>query len=276
MSQLAISLVTYRPHWPSLGTTLESLAAAIVQAQGEGVLTDASLTVVDNSAAETWSTALAELLAGLAQGFPNPPRLVAGHGNIGFGAGHNRALAEATASYVLVLNPDVDLERHALARGLAFMEAHPTVDLLTPKAWDGTGRRQYLCRRYPSVLTLALRGFAPKTLQRRFARRLAAYEMHDCRQDRARLDIPLTGGCFMLMRRTAFQRLGGFAEAFFLYFEDYDLCLRLRAQGGKIAYVPQVTIVHGGGGAARKGWRHRYYFGRSAWRFYRRHGWCWM
>jgi hypothetical protein len=84
--------------------------------------------------------------------------------------------------------------------------------------------------------------------------------------------IPIATGCFMLARGEMLRRLGGFSPEFFLYFEDFDLSLRL-GRLADIAYVPQVRIVHAGGHAAGKGWAHRRMFIRSAVTFFRRHGW---
>jgi hypothetical protein len=57
-----------------------------------------------------------------------------------------------------------------------------------------------------------------------------------------------------------------------MYFEDYDLSMRMGREA-VVAYVPQARIVHHGGEAARKGWRHVGWFVASAWRFFARHGW---
>jgi hypothetical protein len=82
-------------------------------------------------------------------------------------------------------------------------------------------------------------------------------------------------GCFMLARRKVVDATGGFDPDFFLYFEDFDWSVRLNRVAGS-AYVPAVRIVHHGGGAARKGWRHIAWFAKSATRFYRKHGWKWV
>ncbi len=87
--------------------------------------------------------------------------------------------------------------------------------------------------------------------------------------------VPVMSGCFMLLRRKAVDATGGFDPGFFLYFEDFDWSVRLNRVAGS-AYVPAVRIVHHGGGAARKGWRHIAWFSRSATRFYRKHGWKWV
>jgi GT2 family glycosyltransferase len=76
----------------------------------------------------------------------------------------------------------------------------------------------------------------------------------------------------MIVRTALFRRLGGFDPRFFMYFEDYDLSLRVGREA-KIAFVPASRIVHHGGKASRKGPRHVSWFLRSAWRFFATHGW---
>jgi GT2 family glycosyltransferase len=119
---------------------------------------------------------------------------------------------------------------------------------------------------------LFLRGFAPRSLPRRFRAALDRYEMRDVVGDRFLDDVPLASGCFMLARTPLLAELGGFDPRFFMYFEDYDLSVRL-SRRSRIAYVPEVRIVHAGGEASRKGLRHVRWFVSSAWRFFSRHGW---
>ena len=76
----------------------------------------------------------------------------------------------------------------------------------------------------------------------------------------------------MFMRTSEFKAIGGFDRRFFLYFEDFDLSIRLRALG-QIAYVPSVLITHGGGDVGRKALRHHGYFMVSAVRFFNKCGW---
>ena len=79
----------------------------------------------------------------------------------------------------------------------------------------------------------------------------------------------------MLLRGAAMRAVGGFDEDYFLYFEDYDLSLRL-AREGRLLFDPAVRIVHHGGYAAQKGLHHIRLFVRSGVRFFRRHGWRWI
>jgi hypothetical protein len=68
------------------------------------------------------------------------------------------------------------------------------------------------------------------------------------------------------------QKIGGFNEAFFLYFEDFSLSLELQKYG-KLVYYPDCKIIHHGGNAAKKGFKHIRYFVESGLRFYQLYGW---
>ncbi len=265
MLRLTISIVTYAPDLAVLARTLASLQEALVQAD---LLNGHELWLIDNGPGAHWLPALQDCLAQ----WPGRYYVRSGQGNVGYGRGHNLALWATEAPLHLVLNPDVELAPDALQQALAFMQLRPEISLLTPAIFTASGQRQYLCRRYPAVWDFFLRGFAPAWLKHRFAARLARLELQAECQAQIYWDPPLVSGCFMLVSRRAIRATHGFSPLFPLYFEDYDWSLRL-AQVGRIVYVPQVRIVHHGGGAARKGLRHIGLFLYSAQQFYRRHGW---
>jgi hypothetical protein len=79
----------------------------------------------------------------------------------------------------------------------------------------------------------------------------------------------------MYARTDALRAVSGFSDQFFMYFEDFDLSLRLHPVG-RLVYLPTMHIVHHGGYSARKGLRHISMFVQSGWKFFRRHGWCWI
>ena len=79
----------------------------------------------------------------------------------------------------------------------------------------------------------------------------------------------------MLAPTGALLGVGGFNERYFLYFEDFDLSIRLRGEG-RLLFEPAMQIVHHGGYAARKGFRHVGYFICSGIRFFNDHGWRWI
>lgn len=258
---LRVSIVSYAPDLKVLEATLTSLLAAV-----RFIPDNFELVIVDNGP-EGAASDIRLLLSKLGIS----AILITGHGNVGYGRGHNRSLS-AASEFHLILNPDVELAPDALIQAMEFMRAYPDCGLIAPAATDATGNPQYLCKRYPTVFDLAVRGFAPAWIKRIFARQLALYEMRDVIGDSIYWEPQIVSGCFMLFRSSVLQRLGGFDPSYFLYFEDFDLSLRAAALT-RIAYVPQVRIVHHGGGAAGKGWRHIRMFIASASKFFGRHGW---
>lgn len=267
---LSASIVTYRPEPRLFGRALASLAAAIAEARSAGELGNARVTVIDNGPGEEQAAILKAIAAWPADA--GAIELIAGHGNVGYGRANNLALERANSDFHLVMNPDVELDPAALREALKAAREHPEVGLVAPDVYGDDGERQYLCKRYPSVWVLFLRGFAPAALRRRFAKSIDAYEMRDVIADRFVPNVPLASGCFMLARTALLTRLGGFDPRYFMYFEDYDLSLRVGRES-QVAFVPQARILHHGGEASRKGLRHVAWFAASAWRFFARHGW---
>jgi len=267
---LTASIVTFRPEPRLFGRALASLATAIVEARRRGALGEARVYVIDNGPESARGALAPAMAAWPAQA--GAIELIAGHGNVGYGRGNNLALERAGSDFHLVLNPDVELEPDALAESLAALAQHPEVGLVAPAAYGDDGRLQYLCKRYPSLWVLFLRGFAPEGLRRRFAPAIHHYEMRDVIADAFVPNVPLASGCFMLVRTDLLARVGGFDPGFFMYFEDYDLSLRVGRES-QVAYVPKARIRHHGGEASRKGLRHVAWFMSSAVRFFARHGW---
>ena len=266
---LSVAIVTYETPRALLEGALASLAAALARSREAGHAGSAAVFIVDNTPGGSPEVAQA-LRAWPAQA--GELRILSGHGNLGYGRANNLVLPHLASEAHLVMNPDVELDPDALAEALSVLRDHPEVGLVAPAVFGDDGSPQFLCRRYPSVWVLYLRGFAPSFLRRRFARTLAHYEMRDMAGPGMHCGVPLASGCFMLARTALFARLGGFDPGYFMYFEDYDLSLRIGREA-QVAYVPRARIVHHGGEAARKGLKHIAWFVRSAWRFFARHGW---
>lgn len=276
-SSLTVSIVTHRPDFALLERSLASLARACVAARAAGALGEAKVAVIDNSEDGAVAKSLRDLCARCFGEAAVECSVLVEPSNVGYGSANNRVLKEARADYHLVMNPDVELAPEALHNALRWMDAHPEVGALAPAVRNADGAPEFLCKRYPAVLDLALRAFAPSGLRDRFRERLDRYELRDRidpDSDQPVFDVPLLSGACMLVRREAVLATGGFDPDFFLYFEDYDWSIRL-GRVAKNAYLPALRIVHHGGGAARKGWTHIRWFATSAARFYGKHGWRW-
>ncbi|CAE6872069.1 glycosyltransferase [Paraburkholderia domus] len=268
---LSVSVVVYRPDLAQLASTLASLTAASAALRERRTGVPIELFLVDNGGLPDMSTQEATLRANEI-GYT----IIAGHGNVGYGRGHNLAIERSTSRYHLILNPDIDLSHDALNQALDFLDMHAEAGLLTPWIGDENERQQFLCRRYPTLLDLFVRGFLPTRLRAIFTRRLARYEMRDQINARDTVwDPPIVSGCFMLFRTTVLKQLAGFDARYFLYFEDYDLSLRAH-DVTRVVYVPAVRVLHHGGGAARKGSAHIKMFVASACKFFNRFGWKWL
>lgn len=257
---LTISIVTYNPDFSELEKTLNSLKTALYGVTGG----EFSITIVDNSS----TNGVADFLY---RNYPELPiKLVHGQGNIGFGRAHNISIQQI-GEFHLILNPDIQLSPDALINALAFMRANENCGLLSPFAAWPNGQRQYLCKRYPAVFDLLLRGFAPQRVRSLFTARLARYEMQAETQNSVYWNPSIVSGCFMFFRNSTLEKTGGFSDNFFLYFEDFDLSLRSR-KIADMAYVPSVRVVHAGGHASKKGAWHIKVFIQSAIKFFSTHG----
>jgi GT2 family glycosyltransferase len=277
-SSLQISVVTHRPDLKLLERCLRKLALAIAAGREAGVVRTVHLALIDNSEDRDVAEHVIKLGKARFQDANVHVTYLHGHANIGYGAAHNLVLHGTGSDYHLVLNPDVEVAPDAIANGVAWLNDHEDVGALAPLARNSEGKREYLCKRYPAIFDLFLRGFAPRFLQRLFRGRLDRYELRDVMDEeppRVMIGVPALSGAFMLVKRFAIDRTGGFDPRFFLYFEDFDWSVRLN-RITKTAFVPSVEIGHHGGHAARKGFRHILWFVRSGVRFYRRHGWRWF
>lgn len=268
---VSISVVVFHPDQRLLGRTLASLAVAGAALEQASPGIPVHVYLIDNGGMPD----MGKMLASLSQSAIDCT-ILSGQGNVGYGCGHNLAIEQTSSRYHLVLNPDVDIEPNALIEAVAFLEAHPNAGLLAPAIVDDTGQLQYLCRQYPALIDLFVRGFLPRAARRSFESRLARYEMRAQINERDTIwDPPIVSGCFMLFRTDVLKKLAGFDARYFLYFEDYDLSLRAH-DVARVVYVPAVRVLHHGGGASRKGWSHIRMFVASAFKFFNRFGWKWF
>lgn len=269
---LSISVVCFNSSEQELRILLESTLSAIDLLKKSQSLAPVSIHLVDNSESESLSLNNFSALQARCDELEVALKLLHGHGNVGYGAGHNLVIRSIESDYHLLLNPDLQLDEQCLTTGIDFLQQHSDVHMASPYAQYADGKKQYLCKRYPSVFTFLVRGFFPGFLKALFAKRLARFEMHELAENEPTLGIPIASGCYMLCRSRALKTLGGFDEKFFLYFEDFDLSLRL-TKLGQIAYLPAMRITHAGGNAAMKGRAHIKMFVQSGLRFFNTHGW---
>ncbi|MCX6551772.1 MAG: glycosyltransferase family 2 protein [Acidobacteria bacterium] len=173
--------------------------------------------------------------------------------NAGFGRAVNQGAVLTTAPLMLFLNPDGQLLPGAVERLLAEFDAHPDCAVIGPAVVNDDGSIQGSGRGDPNMLTGL---FGRSTLltrlfpRARVARRNVVFEADPARGETS-VEVDWVSGACMLVRRSAFDSVGGFDEKFFLYWEDADLCRRLRAAGWRTRYMPGARVAHSVGRSSR-------------------------
>jgi GT2 family glycosyltransferase len=176
-------------------------------------------------------------------------RLIRSPVNLGFGAANNRGFECARGRYVVLLNTDALLTPGALAQSVARMEADPTIALAGARLVGPDGAWQPSGRLFTSLTNdlLLLSGLAQRYARSRFFGRYDR-TWADPRQP---AEVDWVPGAYAIIRREALTRVGQFDEAFFLYYEEVDLCRRLKAAGYRIWYWPDVVVMHVGGASSK-------------------------
>jgi hypothetical protein len=201
-------------------------------------------------------------------------KLIRNQENRGFAAACNQGIMAAHQPLVLLLNPDALITDDAVQRLLEVMSARPDVGACGPRILNPDGSLQPSCRCFPILPRLLLDelGFGKLFPHSRF---FGGYRMTWWAHDQQR-EVDQLMGAALLLRRTALEQVGVLDERFFVYFEEVDLCLRLRQAGWKVLFVPTAQVVHHGGQSAhqvlREATLYRY---RSMCTFYRKYYPAW-
>ena len=149
----------------------------------------------------------------------------------GFGANHNAAFEHCHQPFFCPLNPDIEVQGNPFPALLAVL-ACPEVAMVAPLVLAHDGSIEDSVRYFPTF-----RSLARKVLGSADGRYLVT-------RDQANFHPEWVAGMFMLFRSHNFARLGGFDEAFFLYYEDVDICVRMWKLGMKITACTQVSVIH--------------------------------
>ena len=268
--KLSVAVVVHKSDLTMLKANLKLLFAASEFLERR-VPATLSVFVIDNSLCDSYFSDLISVLESLETPDNLSLRTVRLNSNRGYGDANNQVLDLMQSEYHLVLNPDVGLSSDALYEAVRFMSTAQDVSLLTPAIVERSGHVTSVAKRYPDCFTLFLRYFNVGWISSIFSSRLKRYSMSSASLS-GPCEVELAGGCFMFFRVADFISVGGFDTRFFMYFEDFDLSLRVR-DAGRICYVPAVRVSHEGGGVGRKRVNHHFYFMVSAFRFFNKNGW---
>ena len=249
MRDLAAVVVSYNVR-DDLLECLQSLRADGVE----------EIVVVDNASHDGSAAA--------AQAFDPDVRVLALARNLGFGGGANRGVAATTAPFVAIVNPDLVIEPGAGKALVGALEADEQLGIVGPRIETKDGDIYPSARRFPSLFDAAGHAFLwfvwPSNP---FTRR---YRMTDWGHTDA-TDVDWVAGTHIVVRRTAWDEVGGFDEGYFMYGEDVDLCWRLWKAGWRVGFVPDARVVHAiGRSTDQTPYRMIAHHHRSLWRFSRK------
>jgi hypothetical protein len=227
---VSIIIVSYNTR----AMTLACLAS--IGAQTHRVSTE--IIVVDNNSPDGSAQAIGEVA-------PHA-RLLARADNLGFARANNLAAQSARGEYILLLNPDTVVVDGAIERLVAFARRRPQAQIWGGRTIFADGRLN---------ATFCFRALSPWNLFCRVSGLAAAFprsrlfhsEVYGGRDLAGERAVDVVTGCFLLIPRALWQRLGGFDRAFYMYGEEVDLCLRARRLGAAPAVTPEATIIHHGG-----------------------------
>ncbi|HEY6085757.1 MAG TPA: glycosyltransferase family 2 protein [Nitrospira sp.] len=175
--------------------------------------------------------------------------------NVGYGAAANQAIAKSKARYVLLLNSDTILRQGTLNQLGRYLDLHPKAAIVGPRLVNSDGTLQASCYPFPTPFDTFLENSKMAVclgrLIRRYVPGVRRLYWRTWPHDSARI-VPWLKGAALMIRREAFDAVGGFDRSFFMYFEDADLCYRLKRAGWEVHFAPVATIVHVGGASTER------------------------
>lgn len=244
--QLSIVIVSWNS-WAYLGKCLDSIFAA--GSPGLEVI------LVDNDSKDQTKREIAEH-------YPQV-RLISNPANLGYAKACNQGLKISSGDFILLLNPDTAVHPGALDNILQYMKNHPEVGAVGPQLVYPDGAIQASCRRFPNYSTLL---WEVTLLSRLFPAHplFGAWKMGDFNFQTGReVDQPM--GAALMVKREVMDKIGVLDERFSMFFNDVDLCYRIKKAGFKTIFLPQARITHAEG--ASTGQRPRRMIWYSHWGF---------
>lgn len=192
--------------------------------------------------------------------------------NPGFGASHNIAIKKAIelkADYHIVVNPDISFNGDIITPMINYMENDKMIGMMMPQILNVDGSVQNLPKLLPSPLSILWRKLKkPKKAYRKF---IDTYELRTVPKDLS-YNAPILSGCFTIFNVTALKNIGLYDDAYFMYFEDWDLSRRMH-QSYKTIYFPKVSVIHGYESGANKSKRLFKIYINSAITYFNKWGW---
>lgn len=219
-------------NWNVKELVVKTITAVLAQTD-----VDCEIIVVDNASTDGSVSALKEI-------FADKIKLIASDKNLGFAKANNLAVSQATGEYLLILNPDCYLHDQALATGINEM-SQLNAGILGFRLFNADGSQQLSIRNFPNVLDIFLFIFRLNHWPKVFSY-FSNYFQLNFDYNKTQPVEQVMGACF-LIKRDLFNRLHGFDERFYIWFEEVDLCKRVNNLTQTIFYSTNACATHVGG-----------------------------
>lgn len=180
-------------------------------------------------------------------------KLIESKVNLGFGGANNEGAKKAQGEYLFFLNSDTIAPSRMIEKIIFYLDKHPEIAILTPKlvSEDEKTVQAGIMNYKPTIGRLIwekpFKLLKPLVIKVGFLRKLACKVNLDFCDFNQQREVDWITAAAMFIRKDVFDRLQGFDEKIFMYFEDVDLCLRAKELGAKIVYYPEAMIIHLGG-----------------------------
>lgn len=215
MTELSIIIVTYNNQ-----TEIKTLLGSLLKYQPK----NSEVIVVDNSSSDNTKAVVREF---------KEVKLVES-GNLGFAKGSNLGVDSSTGEYLLFLNPDTEIKDTSVDLLLSFIKAHPEVGIVAPSLILPDGSIQPSVSKFPTLIGAVKEHLLSQDHQ--YSEFVPSQDLES--------EIEVVYGAAIIIKKENFIKMRGFDERYFLYFEDIDLCRKVKKAGLKIFYLPQAQVVH--------------------------------
>jgi len=174
--------------------------------------------------------------------------IIANSDNRGFAAANNQGINKSQGQYILMLNPDTIVHPGSLDKLINFMQENKDIGICGPRILNDDGTIQASVRHLPTFRAALYRNTIFRALGV-FRKNYQRYVMADFRYDR-QMDVDHVKGAAMMTRRAAMEKVGGMDEKFFMCYEEFDFCLRVKQAGWRVVFTPEISITHFGARSA--------------------------
>jgi len=197
-------------------------------------------------------------------------RIIASPDNLGFAGGNNLGLKEASGKIVLFLNPDTIVEAGAIDALIDSLRSSDDIGAVGGMLTDAESRPVTSFGYFPTPWSMITTAFVPG---RFYGKLRKALGVAPDEADKDSYEVDYICGADLMVRGDILGEIGGMDDGYFMYFEETDLCKRIRDKGFRIVYEPKARVAHlEGGSFGDKVTRRRMIFMKSSVRFFRKNG----